>query len=183
MNIEATVGALTELEKKTLVYYWTTCFGDRQRKSFEEYMDDQAECVMCDNEFENIASMRIMRGVLSSLKKKGLLGPEDVNGQYNAWFVSENGWRVMQALSTPSAEPKKLNILDEITRIRLYIRAVKARGGDITRVEVLTENLEALMDGYEVLANKVMMQCPICEGKGKDTDGDLCVACVGGGKL
>ena len=183
MNIEATVGSLTPLEKATLTHYWTKCFGDRQRKSLEGYMNDQAECVMCDKEFEVIASMRIMRGVLSSLKQKRILWPDDVNGQYNAWFVSEVGWKVMQALNTPSEEPKKLNILDEITRIRLYIKAVKARGGDITRVEVLTENLEALMDGYELLANKVMTQCPICEGKGMDADGDPCVACFGGGKL
>ena len=82
-----------------------------------------------------------------------------------------------------SAKESTVDILSEITRIRLYIRAVKARGGDITTVEVLTTTLESLMDGYELLANKVMTQCPICEGKGMDVDGDPCVACLGGGKL
>lgn len=71
----------------------------------------------------------------------------------------------------------------EIPRIRTYISAVRSRGGDTTRVEVLTETLTVLMDSYEKLADKVAKACPICEGRGKDADGDLCVACVGGGKL
>lgn len=183
MNIEATVGSLTPLEKATLTHYWTKCFGDRQRKSLEGYMNDQAECVMCDKEFEVIASMRIMRGVLTSLNKKGILWPDQVNGQYNAWFVTEAGWQVMSSAFAVVEEQRKIDVPKEIRRIREYLAAVRSRGGDTTRTEILTATLEAIMDSHDLLVAEVMKTCPICRGTGIDADAEPCVACLGGGRL
>ncbi len=96
---------LTELETKTLDYYWND-FGLKHIGTYEKYEDDSAECVMCDgcpcgtgSDFKHIASTKVMRGVLTSLNKKGILFPDDVNGQYNAWFVTEEGFKIMQGMT------------------------------------------------------------------------------------
>lgn len=187
MNILELVNSLTELERKTLNHYWHKCFGPRQRKSFEGYMDDQAECVMCDDkrsDFAPIAERNIMRGVLTSLNKKGILWPDSVNNQYNAWFVTEAGWRVMQAAcSEPEPSEPKIDVPKAIERIREYIAAVRARDGAIVTVEILTSTLEAIMDSHDLLVAEVMKTCPICRGTGMDADAEPCVVCLGGGKL
>jgi hypothetical protein len=88
---------VTALERLVLFFNWDSIFDSDVKRSYAVYEDDMAQCVMIDRDLEVFNSKKI-RGVLASLLNKGLVTKDDVNGEYSAWFLTEEGYNLSKEL-------------------------------------------------------------------------------------